>query len=154
MFRTIAPLHALSPLRSSHWLWAVALILGGSFDADALEPAVNYMLNCMGCHTPDGRGEPNRVPSVRDSLTLLSGSPEGRRFLVQVPGSAQSRLSNEELAEVLNWMVLNLSNQPAPERFKRFDAQEVAAYRRTPLVGVTAARSKVIADLTAQRTRK
>jgi hypothetical protein len=119
----------------------------------------------MGCHTPDGRGEPGHVPSVRNTLIPLAGTPAGRRFLVQVPGSAQSTLSDAELAEVLNWMVENLSAQPErsggnPEKRLRrdagqpaerqvapFTAAEVARYRYKPLVAVAAERQRLIADI-------
>lgn len=111
----------------------------------AYEPHVNYMLQCMGCHTPDGRGEPGRVPSVRDTLVPLASKPEGRRFLIQVPGSAQSKLSDAELAEVLNWMVAHLSAVPVPRSVAAFTAGEVAAYRHKPLVAVTEERRRLIA---------
>lgn len=99
----------------------------------------------MGCHTPDGRGEPGRVPSVRDTLVPLASKPEGRRFLIQVPGSAQSKLSDAELAEVLNWMVAHLSAVPVPRSVAAFTAGEVAAYRHKPLVAVTEERRRLIA---------
>ncbi len=111
--------------------------------ARAFEPAVNYMLHCMGCHTPDGGGEPGHVPSVRNTLVPFANSPDGRRFLVQVPGSAQSRLSDAELAEVLNWMIANLSATPGP--FRRFTADEVTEYRRTRLAAVAPARARLVA---------
>jgi len=68
----------------------------------AYEPAVNYMLQCMGCHTPDGSGEPGRVPSIRDTVLPFARLPAGRRYLVQVPGAAQSTLSDVELAALIN----------------------------------------------------
>jgi hypothetical protein len=113
----------------------------------AFEPAVNYMIQCMGCHTPDGRGEPGHVPSVRNTLRPLANSVEGRRFLVQVPGSAQSRLSDAELADVLNWMIDNLSASRGPQAIRKFTATEVASYRRTPLVAVGATRARLVAGL-------
>ena len=113
--------------------------------AGAYEPHVNYMLHCMGCHTPDGRGEPGRVPSVRDTLVPLASKPAGRRFLIRVPGSAQSRLSDAELAAVLNWMVDNLSAAPPSRPLPRFTAAEVATHRHTPLVAVKEERRRLIA---------
>jgi hypothetical protein len=110
----------------------------------AYEPHVNYMLHCMGCHTPDGRGEPGRVPSVRDTLIPLASKPEGRRFLIQVPGSAQSRLSDQDLADVLNWMVDNLSAVTPKRPVRKFTATEVAAHRHTPLVAVKEERLRLI----------
>src|SRR5579864_3959782 len=114
MPRRMFPITARPPVslqsRSKRRLDAAALLLLGVWGlAQGYEPAVNYMLHCMGCHTPDGAGEPGRVPSLRDTLVPFAGVPAGRRFLVQVPGSAQSKLSDAELAEVLNWMVTTLS---------------------------------------------
>jgi hypothetical protein len=120
------------------------LLLGVSCPiADAYEPRINYMLQCMGCHTPDGSGEPGRVPSIKETLGPFSLSADGRRFLVQVPGAAQSRLSDGELAELLNWMVQTLS-RVRPEHFRLFTATEVATYRRNPLVEVRATRERLL----------
>jgi mono/diheme cytochrome c family protein len=109
------------------------------------------MLQCMGCHTPDGRGEPGRVPSVRNTLVAFAGIQAGRRFLVQVPGAAQSRLSDAELAAVLNWMLVNLSAAPVPKEVKLFDAPEVARYRATPLTAVKDSRRQLLRALDTHR---
>ena len=103
------------------------------------------MLQCMGCHTPDGRGEPGRVPAIRSTLAPLATVPEGRRFLVQVPGVAQSTLSDAELARLLNWMIRNLSLSPKPDPIAPYTAAEVASYRRTPLVDVRGMRARLLA---------
>ena len=102
------------------------------------------MLHCMGCHVADGSGSPGRVPSVRDSLPTLSASAAGRRFLVQVPGAAQSPLSDLELAQVLSWMIRNLSARPVSSDFRDFTAGEVARYRKTPLVDVPGTRAQLL----------
>jgi hypothetical protein len=102
------------------------------------------MLHCMGCHVADGSGSPGRVPSVRDSLPALSASAAGRRFLVQVPGAAQSPLSDLELAQVLSWMIRNLSDWPVSSDFRDFSAEEVARYRKTPLVDVPGTRARLL----------
>jgi mono/diheme cytochrome c family protein len=114
--------------------------------AVAYEPRINYMLQCMGCHTPDGSGEPGRVPSIKETLVPFAAAPDGRRFLIQVPGVSQSTLSDAELAELLNWMIQNLGNTK-PAHFTPFTAAEVSSYRRTPLVGVQAARTALIQQL-------
>lgn len=102
------------------------------------------MLHCMGCHVADGSGSPGRVPSVRESLPVLSASAAGRRFLVQVPGAAQSPLSDLELAQVLSWMIRNLSDRPVSSDFRDFSAEEVARYRKTPLVDVRGTRAQLL----------
>jgi hypothetical protein len=129
--------------------WRVPLLVAGvalnlhSPLAGAYEPRINYMLQCMGCHTPDGSGEPGRVPSLKETLVPFASSAEGRRFLVQVPGASQSTLSDAELAKLLNWMIRDLSTAK-PARFRHFTPTEVAAYRRTPLVNVREARERLL----------
>ena len=82
---------------------------------------------------------------MRDSLPVLSRSSAGRRYLVQVPGASLSPLTDLELAQLLSWMVRNLSAQPVPPDFADFTAAEVAAYRRSPLVSVRATRAQLLA---------
>lgn len=113
--------------------------------AQALEPSVNYTLHCMGCHTPDGSAVADRVPAIRSTLLPLARLPQGRPFLVQVPGSAQSPLSNAELAQLLNWMIANLPSDPDRTRFTPFTEKEVAGYRKNPLVAVRATRARLLA---------
>src|SRR5579859_646477 len=88
--------------------WLVVMVAGCE-SVLAYEPKTNYQLQCMGCHTPDGSGEPGRVPSIKETLAPFALSAAGRRFLIQVPGAAQSTLSDAELAALLNWMIPNLS---------------------------------------------
>ena len=120
--------------------------LAGCGAVSAYEPKTNYQLQCMGCHTPDGAGEPGRVPSIKETLALFAGNPAGRRFLIQVPGASQSTLSDAELAQLLNWMVQNLSISK-PTTFTRFTEAEVAGLRRTPLVDVQGARRQLVQSL-------
>jgi len=111
----------------------------------------NYMLNCMGCHIADGSGAPGKVPSLRDTLVPLAMSPAGRRYLVQVPGASQSSLSDPELAQLLGWMVRNLSARSVPPDFADFTAVEVARYRRYPLVDVRGMRARLLAAAAHRR---
>lgn len=107
-------------------------------------PRTDYMLDCMGCHLADGAGVRGKVPDMRNSLVPLSGTAAGRRYLVQVPGVAQSPLSNRDLAQLLNWMMSHLSAQAVPKSFKAFTRAEVAAYRKTPLVDVIGTRLRLL----------
>ena len=126
--------------------WNVLLLGVACFAAEvhAYEPSMNYTLHCMGCHTPDGSGMPDRVPSVRKTLLAFARLPAGREFLVQVPGSAQSTLSNAELSELLNWMIQNLSSEPEPYQFEHFTEHEVARYRTQSLFLVRQARERLL----------
>lgn len=135
------------------WLASIAVLalVSASPASWAYQPSVNYMLHCMGCHAPKGEGEPGRVPSLRATLVPFASIASGRRFLVQVPGVAQSTLSDAELAELLNWMIETLSTAPPTGHLAQYTAGEVARYRRTPLVDVSTARERLLAQLSARR---
>ena len=122
--------------------------VAGSATAQAYEPQTNYQLQCMGCHTPDGSGEPGRVPNIKDTLAPFARNPAGRRFLIQVPGASQSTLSDAELARLLNWMIQNLSISK-PTDFTPFTEAEVAGLRRTPLIDVQGTRRQLVESLSS-----
>jgi mono/diheme cytochrome c family protein len=106
------------------------------------------MLQCQGCHLPDGSGSPGRVPDLRGELARLLHAPEGRSYLVQVPGSAQSPLSDAALAEVLNWMVQRFGPAAALRDFEPFSAEEVGRARAAPpLLDVAARRAALLRSI-------
>ncbi len=122
---------------------AVALSLAVNA-ASAYQPLVNYQLRCMGCHLADGSGQPGRVPSMRRSLVLFSASPEGRDYVIRVPGVAQSPLSDEDTAALLNWMARNLSDLKVPPSFVDYSEAEIHRLRDRPLVRVNAVRARLL----------
>ena len=134
------------PARAGRWLPIAGLAIIIGTPAAAYEPRINYMLQCLGCHGPDGRGEPGRVPSIRSTLAPLSRFPAGRRYLLQVPGVALSTLSDQDLATLLDWMIPAFGGV-APGRFRAFTSAEVARYRREPLVEITATRARLMRQL-------
>lgn len=115
------------------------------------QPVVNYQLRCMGCHLADGSGQLGRVPSVRRSLLPLSASPEGRDYVIRVPGVAQSPLSDEDTAALLNWMAKNLSDLKVPHDFVDYSAAEIHGLRNRPLVQVRAVRARLLKAATAKQ---
>lgn len=117
--------------------------------AHAYEPQANYMLNCMGCHVEDGSGAPGKVPSLRNTLVPFAQTPAGRRYLVQVPGTSQSALSDREIAELLNWMIRSLSGWPVPPDLRDFTAAEVASYRSERLQDSAATRTRLLSAVPA-----
>jgi len=114
------------------------------------QPLVNYQLRCMGCHLADGSGQPGRVPSIRRSLVLFSTFPEGRAYVVRVPGVAQSPLSDEDTAALLNWMAGSLSDIKVPRGFVDYSAAEVHDLRAHPLAEVSALRAHLWKVATAK----
>ena len=129
---------------------AVALSWAAVNTAWGYQPAVNYQLHCMGCHLADGSGQAGRVPSVRRSLVLFSASPEGRNYVVRVPGVAQSPLSDADTAALLNWMAKNLSDVQLPTGLADYSAAEIHALRDRPLVRVSAIRERLWKAATAK----
>lgn len=130
----------------------VALAANGVWaGADAGSPRMNYMLHCSGCHGQDGSGSPaSGVPSMRGSLGHFFRTKDGREFLVQVPGTSQSSLSNAETAELLNWILKNFSPQEVPAGTAPYTTQEVAGLRAAPLEDVPRRRSEIIGRLKEQ----
>ena len=123
---------------------AMALSWAGANCAWSYQPAVNFQLNCMGCHLADGSGEPGRVPSIRRSLVLFSATPQGREFVIRVPGVAQSPLSDEDTAALLNWLARNLSDLALPSGFADYSAAEVQRSRSRPLARVSVLRARLM----------
>ncbi|MGB3276033.1 MAG: cytochrome C [Castellaniella sp.] len=108
----------------------------------------DYMLNCGGCHRYDGQGVArNAVPSFLNSIGLFTRLPEGREYMIRVPGAAQSQLGNAELADVLNWMVANYSPDAVAPDFRPFTAGEVGAVRPYRFDDVVASRRQLEAKL-------
>jgi len=118
--------------------WIVALSCGLAAGASAkVPPEESYQLHCSGCHGPDGAGRADFVPSLR-GLAVLLESPGGRAYLARVPGVAQAPLESAALAELLNWVLRELSDG---REFAPYAAHELEAWRRDPLRDPAAARS-------------
>jgi mono/diheme cytochrome c family protein len=130
--------------RRARRLAAALVALCGAGRAAAESPQILYMLHCQGCHLADGSGKAGEVPSLAGSLGRFLGVEGGRAYLVQVPGSAHSPLSDAELARVLNWMVQVFGPGEAARERRPYDAAEVARYRATPLVDVAGTRAALV----------
>jgi hypothetical protein len=110
------------------------------------DPQSDYMLRCQGCHLPDGSGFIGKVPSlvsIGDFLTVQGG----REFLIQVPGTAQSVLTDSQTADVLNWILWNLAKDSLPADFEPYTAAEVSRFRQQRLSDVSKIRAELIARL-------
>lgn len=118
----------------------VLAVLGAAAPTSAESPETLYMLQCRGCHGPDGGGTPGVVPALAGQVARFVTVPGGRAYLVRVPGSAQSSLSDTELAQVLNWIVRRFGPAEAVRGFEPYTREEVKGVRRPPLVDVGAVR--------------
>lgn len=116
-------------------------------------PAQMYTLNCWGCHKPRAEGIPGTVPRLANSMGDFLHVPGGRAYLVQVPGVAQSALSDAEVAAVLNWLLLTFNKTELPRGFKPYTAAEVGRYRAHQLIQVVETRDELVTRLKARGIR-
>ncbi len=113
---------------------AVTALIGFTADAGADEQRarVNYMIHCQGCHLPEAVGYPGIVPRMRDFVGYFLHSQEGREFIIRVPGVSTSALRNDQVTELMNWLLLTYSAPQLPQNFVPFTVDEVAALRPDP----------------------
>ncbi len=112
---------------------AVLLLPGVAHAADDVR--ASYLLHCRGCHLADGAGVPTVIPTLIDEIGRIVASPEGREYVVRVPGVSQSSLDDKKLAVLLNWVLESFNADTLPGDFRPYSAADV-----------TAARKKVLAD--------
>jgi len=86
--------------------------------------------------------------ALAGSLARFMRTPEGRDYVLRVPGAANSVLSDAQLAAVLNWLAARYpaAGEPSPAPFT---VEEVTRARRTPLASVQERRREVIRGLGA-----
>ncbi len=129
------------------WVAALALTALAVFPAGAQislsGPRLHYVLHCRGCHLQDGRETPGSVPALA-GLGLFLQVPEGRDYLIRVPGVANAPLDDAELAALLNWMVAEFGGQQTPPNWVRYTAEEVASQRYRPLLEVEKTRTALL----------
>lgn len=110
------------------------------------DPRSDYLLHCAGCHRPSGAGLPPDVPTLIGELGRLVEIPEGREYLVRVPGASQAPVSDSQLAAIINWILLELNAETLPANFKPFSADEVARGRGNTLADPMKYRRKFWSD--------
>lgn len=108
----------------------------------------NYIQHCAGCHGMDGSGSPaNGVPSMKGRVAHFLRLPEGRAFLVQVPGTSQSPLPDRDVAELLNWILQSMSAAEVPPEFQPYTTDEVRRLRAERLADVMGTRARLVQQL-------
>jgi len=128
---------------------ALAAICTHSFAADLGRS--RFTLNCAGCHQLDGSGAAEiGVPRMKGVIGNFLRLPEGRDFLVQVPGSSQSKLNDEQLAAELNWIIRTMSEESLPPTFQPYSEAEVHELRTHRPENIITLRKKITDDLRAE----
>ena len=115
--------------------------------ADDHRASINYTLHCQGCHLAGAEGLENEVPRMRDFVGYYLHSQEGREFLIQVPGVATSSIGDAELAELMNWLLLEYSPQQLPASFTPYTTAEVRSLRSSLERDPTNTRQRILGDI-------
>jgi mono/diheme cytochrome c family protein len=128
---------------------AVALAVGaGNAQADGHN---TFISNCAVCHQPDGKGAPSVYPPLAGAVGRYMALKDGRVYMIDVVsfgmgGKIESggdsfegdmppwpQLSDQEVAEVLTYVVTGLNAKLLPAGFKPISADEVKAERAKQL---------------------
>jgi len=125
----------------------VALSVVALATAASASPRTDYMLKCMGCHGPEGAEVVGKVPPLKDSVARFLNVEGGRAYLVKVPGTRQTPLSDERVAKMLNWLLPHFDAAHMPKDFTPYTGDEVKALRAEPLADVMATRAQLIETL-------
>jgi len=115
-------------------------------------PQSDYVEHCSGCHGMQGNSAPAEIPVLRDRVGYFMCTREGRDYLIRLPNVAYSAIGdNQELADMMNFVVFGLGGGSAPRTAKPFTAAEVARLRRDALAtqSLIAARARIVAALSA-----
>lgn len=104
----------------------------------------NYQVFCRGCHLPDASGVEGKVPRIKGYIGNFLKVQGGREFLVRVPGAANAAMDDEQLAELMNWIIVKFAGASLPENYQPYSADEVGRLRRQPLNDVITVRAKLV----------
>jgi hypothetical protein len=110
---------------------------------------VAYLEHCGGCHGIQGVSAPQEVPDLAGQVGSFLCTPAGRAYLVRLPNVALAPISDQVLADVMNFVVFQLGGAVANQRTPLYTEEEVVRLRGQPLTdtGLAAYRAKLVAEL-------
>ncbi len=131
------------------WLWLLALGAPGAAAHDpAAQARIDYLLHCSGCHGQDGMGNPAKgIPQFTNQVGHFLRLPEGRAFLMQVPGLLSARLSDERAAAVTSYLLRTYAGPSLPPDFRPYSADEAKRFRESRPADVIGKRNGLYAEL-------
>lgn len=98
----------------------------------------DYVEHCAGCHGVQGLSAPARLPELRGRVGYMMCTAETRSYLLRLPNIAKSRITdNQQLADMLNFMVFGLGGDSVLPGTRPFTASEVASERRFALTSAS-----------------
>ncbi|NVN10899.1 c-type cytochrome [Nguyenibacter vanlangensis] len=134
-------------MRRQSVLLAAILLFSGNALAEP-SARTRYLLKCSGCHLPDGSGEiSGGIPNFVGQVGVFADLPEGRAYLMHVPGVIGSSLDDREIAEVMNYIMKSFAGASLGRDYRSFSPQEVSALRKEDIGNLVEYRRKVAALL-------
>jgi hypothetical protein len=123
---------------------AHAAALAG-YPKDMNQAQSDYVEHCGGCHGVYGDASPADLPTLKDRVGWFACLPEGRSYLVRLPNISRSRITdNDQLADLLNFMMFGLGGKSVPAATKKFTGAEVARERTSPFTSVSLAQTRAL----------
>lgn len=115
------------------------------YPATMTQAQSDYVEHCGGCHGIGGDAAPADLPTLKGRVGWFMCLPEGRNYLIRLPNIARSRITdNDQLADLLNFMVFGLGGGSAPAGAKPFTGAEVAATRTSPFTSVSLVQTRAL----------
>ncbi len=131
---------------------AVAAAAGTSPRDTVLPPSArsDYIEYCAGCHGIEGSSAPARLPELKARIGYFLCTAGGRSYIARLPNVVRAPVSDAQaLADLLNYVVFELGRGSAPTDARPYQADEVAAFIKKPLVknSLVRERARVVDDL-------
>lgn len=113
-------------------------------------PESDYVEHCSGCHGMQGDSYPAEIPVLRDRIGYFMCTREGREYLIRLPNVAYSPIpDNQQLADMMNFVVFGLGGASAPKDARPFTAAEVSRLRTRALAtdSLIAVRAEIVGNM-------
>ncbi|GEN98529.1 hypothetical protein NSE01_03620 [Novosphingobium sediminis] len=106
--------------------------------ADPELAQTDFIENCAGCHGLRGTTVPAKLPEIKDRVGWFMCTPGSRAYLLRLPNVAHSRIAdNDQLADLMNYVVFVLGGTSVPAGTKPFTGPEVAYERQFALTSIS-----------------
>ena len=119
-------------------------------DKAEVRARTDYLLHCSGCHGQDGTGKPSAgIPRFTNQVGYFLKLPEGRAFLMQVPGLLSANMPDDRAAAVVTWMIRSFAGPSLPEDLQPYTAEEARRYKAQRPADIMARRNELYGKLLA-----
>ncbi len=110
-------------------------------------PQSDYVEHCSGCHGMQGDSYPADIPVLRGRVGYFLCTKEGREYLIRLPNVSYSAIpDDQQLADMMNFVVFGLGGPSVPRGAKHFTAAEIGSLRKQPLAttSLVDARNRIV----------